>query len=286
MKPRFIIIALFVFSAISSLFAQENSSVYTSKFGTMDINLLQEVSKIDKPNILIGTTPQILEACSTDGTFPGAVNAFLVRANGKNILIDSGFGTKLFDNLQSLGIAAADIDIVLLTHMHGDHIGGMMKDGNISFPNADVYLSQREHNYWLHETDNKGAHAVLTAYKDRLHLFQPDVLGGQLEPIFPGVQAFEAYGHTPGHTVYLFKSEDKPFLIIGDVINVSAVQIPYPQIAAVYDTNAEEASATRRKVLEFAANNNIPIAGMHIPYTGMGYVLNNATNGFKFKTIE
>ncbi|MDR2084992.1 MAG: MBL fold metallo-hydrolase [Bacteroidales bacterium] len=286
MKMRTFLITIINLLIINNLFSQENLNVYTYKFGDMQVSLLQEISKYDKPTVLIGLTDEILNECAPDDTIPGAVNAFFLQANGKNILIDSGYGTKLFDNLKFLGIGAEDIDIVLLTHLHGDHISGMMKNGRKSFPNADVYLSQREHDYWLKETEDERSHAMLSEYKDRLHTLHPNKLGEKAKDFLPGIQAYEAYGHTPGHTVYLFTSSEKQFLIIGDVINVAAIQFPYPNIPAIYDKNAEEASATKVIVLDFASKHNIPIAGMHISYPGMGNVTKNNKGGFIFKPMK
>ncbi len=269
MKQTFLFIFASIFMSIEYVHSQNNPGTYTYKFGEAAISLLQESQQDGKPDILIGATPEILAECAPGGVYPSAVNIFLVHINGKNILIDSGFGSWLFDNLQSLGIEPEAIDIVLLTHLHGDHTGGMMRNGQPSFPKAQVYLSEVEYNYWLNETKDERAHAMLSAYKEQIRLFTPGEPGENSENILPGIQAIKAYGHTPGHTAYLFTSAGKPFLVWGDVINAAAVQIPYPGVSAIYDKDASQAVETRKKILRFAAKNNIPAAGMHIPATGM-----------------
>jgi len=267
------------------LYAQETASVYTYKFGSADISLLQEVSKNDKPDILVNAPAEVISKYAKDGTIPGAVNAFVVQMNGKNIVIDSGFGTKLFENLRSLGIEARNVDVVLLTHLHGDHIGGMTKDGKNSFPNAKVYISQREHDYWAKGTNEK-TRDFLNMYKNQIVLFEPGEVNNSVVEVIPGVKAFVSYGHTPGHTMYQFEDGGAKILVIGDVINVAAIQFPHPEIAAVYDVDKQEASKTKVKVLEYAAENNIPVAGMHIPFPGMGYTSKNGMDGFGFKPFQ
>lgn len=265
-----------------NMYAQESPSIYTYKFGDSEISLLQELSKNDKPEILIDISPEIVEKYATSGTFSGAVNAFFVRINGQHILIDSGFGTKLFENLQLLDVDAENVHVILMTHLHGDHIGGMMKGGNISFPNAKVYISQREYDYWAGESNEKTL-AFLDAYKSQIHLFEPNEFEDDPVEIIFGVSAFAAYGHTPGHTVYQFTDSDEKILVIGDVINVAAVQFPHPEIAAIYDVDKKEASKTKVKVLKYASENNVPVAGMHLSFPGMGSVSENEDGGFDFQ---
>lgn len=265
--------------------AQEVHPIYSHLCGKVEITLLQEMAKNDKPDVLVDITDEIINQYATNGTFPGAVNVFLVRIEETNILVDAGFGSKLFAHLDTLGVAAEEINVVLITHLHGDHIGGMLRKGKIAFPNAIVYISQREHDYWA-QSDNKGARAFLEAYKKQIRLFDPNELNTQKPvEIIPGVRPFAAYGHTPGHTVYQFGDSTGQILVIGDVINIAPVQFPCPHIAAIYDIDKEEASRTKVNILRYAATNNIPIAGMHLSFPAMG-TISEKDNGFEFKLIE
>jgi glyoxylase-like metal-dependent hydrolase (beta-lactamase superfamily II) len=186
-------------------------------------------------------------------------------------LIDTGFGRNLFDNLQSLGISAEKVDIILLTHMHGDHIGGLIKDGKVMFPNAELYLPQPEHDYWVGNVD-RGAQAqsIITSYKNKLHLFVPSETAIDAKEIISGVKAIAAYGHTPGHTGYLFESAGSSIFIWGDLTHAMAVQMPHPEVAITYDTDPKQAIASRKKLLDYVAKNKIPIAGMHIAFPSIG----------------
>ncbi|MDR1919975.1 MAG: MBL fold metallo-hydrolase, partial [Tannerellaceae bacterium] len=124
-----------------------------------------------------------------DSAHPGAVNAFLLRMPDKTILVDAGYGRKLFDHLQSLELSPEDIDLVLLTQMQGEHIGGLLRAEAIAFPKAELYLSQPEYDYWMSEQTMQAAperrnaflqaREVIAAYKDKLHLFLPGELGAE-----------------------------------------------------------------------------------------------------------
>jgi glyoxylase-like metal-dependent hydrolase (beta-lactamase superfamily II) len=253
--------------------------------GQIEISTLSESQGNGNTGILMGATPEMIAECLPNGTFPNAVNAFLVKTPDKTILIDAGFGRKLFDHLKTLNTSPEQIDMVLLTHMHGDHIGGLLKDGNVTFPNATLYISQAEHDYWS-KGDHKSQQDVINAYKDRLKLFPANELNNMNTSLMPGIFGISACGHTPGHTVFLFESGQQQFLIWGDLTHAMKIQMPYPEVAVTYDTDPELAVKSRKQLLEYAVKNNIPVAGMHIAYPGMGSVKSNPDNGYEFSPFE
>jgi glyoxylase-like metal-dependent hydrolase (beta-lactamase superfamily II) len=222
----------------------------------------------------------MLQKYLPDRTFQSEVNAFLIRTPDKNILIDAGLGRNLLDNLQSLDVSPGQINIILLTHMHGDHIGGLLRDGKPVFPNAEMYLSQPEYDHWS-KSENKQALNVLSAYKNKLKLFIPEELGSKKANLFAGFQGIADYGHTPGHTAYLIESGSARLLIWGDLAHVMAVQMPHPEIAVTYDSNPKQAIEYRRKILKYVVKNNIPVAGMHIVSPAIGDVIAEGT-GYEF----
>ena len=260
---------------------QNTTDVFTYHIGNIEICTLSESQGEGNTGILIGATPEMIKEYLPDGTFPNAVNAFLVKTPQKNILIDAGFGRKLFDNLKSLNISPEQIDIILLTHMHGDHIGGLLKDGKATFPNAALYISQPEYDYWT-KGDHTSQQNVIHTYKDQLNLFHPNKLNSNNIPLLPGIFALAAYGHTPGHTAFLFESEKQQLLIWGDLTHAMKIQMPCPDVAVTYDVDPELAIKYRKQILEYVTKNNIPIAGMHIAFPGMGNVKSDNRKGYEF----
>ncbi|MDR1356096.1 MAG: MBL fold metallo-hydrolase [Tannerellaceae bacterium] len=266
-------------STAVNMYAQSVGNVFTFKVGSFELTLLSEGQGQGNKGVLVGATDEMLRKYAPDGTFPNATNAFFVKTPDRNILIDAGYGRNLFDNLQSIGITPDKVDVVLLTHMHGDHIGGMLREGRPSFPNAEIYLPQPERDYWMTEGRGQQARDVIAAYKDKLHLFQPIEAGGQGKPLIAGVTGIAAYGHTPGHTAYLLESDGNKLLVWGDLTHAMAIQMPYPQVAVTYDVTPEDAVAYRKKILEYVEANKIPVAGMHIAFPGIGAVAKDAVAG-------
>lgn len=203
----------------------------------------------------------LIDSLGLQDGLPASVSTFLVERGAVRILFDTGNGkpdSRLMDGLDSLGVTAEDIDYLYLTHFHGDHIGGMMREGSVVFPKAEVYASKPEYEAWINGMPaDKNALQVKTmhAYKDRLHLFDfGDVLPG-------GVAALNGVGHTPGHTVF----QVGKLLVIGDLIHGAALQLEHPEICATYDMDKEAAVRSRKQFLQYAKENQLTMAGMHLP---------------------
>lgn len=213
------------------------------------------------PRFLFAAAPDSLfESLSLQGGIPSTVSTFLLQSKEGPILFDAGLGqadSRLIAGLASIGIAPEDVKYIYLTHFHGDHIGGLMKEDTAVFPHAEIYASQLEYDAWMAMPDEKKSQVVRTmdAYKDRLHLFGfGDTLPG-------GVAAIEAIGHTPGHTVY----QAGKLLVVGDLMHGTALQLPHPEFCASYDMEPGQAVKTRREVLDYARKNALTMAGMHFP---------------------
>lgn len=271
--------------------------IASRQVGAVKVDMLSEKQTEGKAALLVGIDEASLKTLLPEGTYPTAYNAFLIRTPQKTVLVDAGLSAEaLLARLKALGVAPEELDAVFLTHMHGDHIGGLLADGKAVFPKAAVYLAGQERDYWsddkamnaLPENKREGfakARNVLEVYGKSLHLFNPVGLADGPKELVPGVKAVAAFGHTPGHTMFLIESEGKRLLLWGDLTHAMAVQMPHPEVAMVFDVDAKAAVATRMAVLDYVARHNVPVGGMHVPFPGMG-TLAASGSGYVFTPLH
>lgn len=262
-------------------FASESDGIYSCRIGQFEIFMMVERENPGNAGILVGADEAFLRRYIPSGGFTHSTNTFLVKAWGKNILVDTGFGGAVFEKMAKLGVRPDQVDAVLITHLHGDHIGGLQKDGKALMPNAKIYLDSRERDHFTRVQANQGAVAALNAYGNNVVAFEAAPLGPIYREILPGISAIASYGHTPGHTVYMVENGGERIIIGGDFLHVGLVQFANPDMSASYDMDQKAAAASRRSILSFAASLGIPIGGMHIVYPGVGTVQAEG-NGFRF----
>jgi glyoxylase-like metal-dependent hydrolase (beta-lactamase superfamily II) len=223
-----------------------------------------------------------------------AVNAFLVYSAGRLALIDTGCGGyltpttgKLLANLKAAGVDPADIDTVLLTHVHPDHSGALfdMTSGQRNFPHAELVMHENEIAHWFDDAKMaagterekqlffQAGRDQLAPYKDRWRPFK----GGE---VFPGVTAIPRPGHTPGHTTYMISSGQEQFLIWGDTIHVQELQTAHPEVCLDFDVDKELAIDSRRKVFDMVATDKLLFTGMHMHFPGLAHLVRAGT-GFR-----
>lgn len=216
----------------------------------------------------------------------GSINAFLINTGSKLILIDTGAGTlygpccgHLLANLKAAGYRPDEVDEIFLTHLHADHVGGIAPAGKIAFPNATVWASKIDADYWLNPANEKLAPAFLKPMfvGDQASL-KPYIAAGRFHTfvggpeLVTGIWAVPAPGHTPGHTFYKIESEGQELVVWGDVVHVAAIQFPDPSVAIEYDSNEQEATATRKAIFAEAVKGRFWIAAAHISFPGLGHV--------------
>lgn len=226
------------------------------------------------------------------GPTPEPIFSFYVKGNGQQVLIDSGCGRlfgpglgKVPDRLASLDVSVHEIDMVILTHMHPDHIGGLLlDDGSPRFTQAELVVTKMEAEYWLDEKARRAAPihfqpffdaaaSVLERYHDRIRYLDDNPFIGR------GLTSLPLPGHTPGHIgVYIEDGEDK-LLVWGDVIHSATLQLAQPNWPIAFDVEPKRAADTRSALFQRVADEQLRVLGMHLD--GAGY-LRRAGSGFIF----
>ncbi|TEA79797.1 MBL fold metallo-hydrolase [Allopusillimonas ginsengisoli] len=241
--------------------------------------------------MFVPTTPQGAQT---------AVNAFLVNTGKQLILVDSGaaacFGPtmgSIVGNMQAAGYQPAQVDTVLLTHLHGDHVCGITHDGAPVFPNATVYVDSDEAAYWLDkETAAQAPDAAQPFFTMAQQSIAPYVAKNQVkqfksgDTLMEGVKSWPLPGHTPGHGGYQFSSDGQDLLFWGDIVHSHAVQFSKPEVSIEFDTDPEKAVATRKEVFEQAASQKLWIAGAHLPFPGIGHVASTQDGAYDWVPLE
>jgi len=215
-----------------------------------------------------------------------SVNAFLVNTGAKLVLIDAGTGAlfgptlgKLVANLKAAGYQPEQVDDIFITHMHPDHVGGLVADGKLAFPNAVVHADKRDADFWLSPATLEQAPADSKPFVQGAQAsLGPEVAAGKFEPftgsgeIVPGVRALSSYGHTAGHTSYVVESKGNRLVVVGDLIHVGAVQFDDPAVTIGFDMDAKAAAAARAQVFAQAAKEGALVGAAHISFPGLGHL--------------
>ncbi|WP_034302624.1 MBL fold metallo-hydrolase [Herbaspirillum sp. RV1423] len=225
------------------------------------------------------------------------INCYVVRGAGRTILIDSGaggikqWGGHLKTNLSLAGIEPSEIDTILLTHAHPDHVGGLVdKAGQIAFPNAELVAHQREVEFWqddgnLSRASERArgnfliARQVFEGYRDQLRTFD----AGE---VLAGISAMPLPGHTDGHSGYLLESHDQGLLVWGDIVHFPHIQIKRPDVSIAFDQDPSLAAATRSRLLDLVSSEGLLIAGMHLGELGFARIKRmGGSYGLLYETV-
>ncbi|WP_256856690.1 MBL fold metallo-hydrolase [Variovorax sp. KK3] len=213
-----------------------------------------------------------------------SVNGYLVNTGDKLVLIDAGaaglFGPtlgRLAANLKAAGYQPEQVDEVYITHMHPDHVGGLVADGKPAFPNAVVRADQHDADFWLSQANMDKAPADAKGFfQGAMASLNPYVAAGRFKPfngdtdLLPGLKARATPGHTAGHTVYFIESKGQKMAFWGDLMHVAAVQFENPSITIQFDTDSKAAAAQRRKAYTEAAAQGYLVGGAHLSFPGIG----------------
>jgi glyoxylase-like metal-dependent hydrolase (beta-lactamase superfamily II) len=272
-------------------------------FGAYEITVLSD-GTIDLPvDQLLKEPPQqtqdALRKSFLKTPLETSVNAFLINTGERLVLVDAGAGTlfgptlgKLADNLRASGYKPENVDDVLLTHMHPDHVGGLVVNGAVQFPNATIHATEKEAGFWLSQKNLdaapaesksffQGAMASLNPYvlSKRLALFEGNV------EVVPGITALASPGHTVGHTSYVVRSQGQELILVGDLIHVPAVQLAHPRVTIAFDTDGTAAALSREKVFMGAVSSGALVGSSHISFPGIGHLV-RAGNEYRWVPVS
>ncbi|WP_428151921.1 MBL fold metallo-hydrolase [Brevundimonas sp.] len=215
---------------------------------------------------------QVLTAAGLPGdTVNLSIQPLLLRDGDRVVLIDTGNGAggtpagHLMTSLREAGVQPAQVTDVLISHAHGDHVGGLVgTDGKLSFPNATIRMSAAEWDYAKAGAEAAGAGPLLAAITPRVETFEP---GAQ---VTPSITAVALQGHTPGHTGYEIVSGQDRLLYLGDALHSSVISVERPDFVNTWDSDSDAAIATRLALLGRGATQSLRVYGVHFPFPGLG----------------
>jgi glyoxylase-like metal-dependent hydrolase (beta-lactamase superfamily II) len=245
------------------------------------------------PNLLKGLSPSQIRALLARRSIetPGvqtAFNAFLINTGKNLILVDTGAGQcigetagMLSANMKAAGYQPEQVDTILLTHMHLDHVCGLVdKQHQAIFANATVYAAKPEADYWLDPNAiARAPEAAREFFKIPQESTAPYIAAGRFKTFTPGespvagVTTTLETGHTPGSTTYQFTSKGQSILFIGDLVHDLAVQFEHPEVSISFDSNATQAIASREQVFKAVAANKTWVSAAHLPFPGTGHIV-------------
>ena len=215
-----------------------------------------------------------------------SVNAYLINTGAKLVLVDAGAGVlfgptvgKLASNLQAAGYRPEQVDEVYITHMHGDHVGGLMAGDKLAFPNATVRADKHDADFWLSQANMDAAPKdAKDSFKGAMASINPYIAAGKFKTfdgdteLVPGIKAMASPGHTPGHSTYVVESKGEKLALWGDLMHVAAVQFAEPSVTIKFDTDPKSAAAQRRRAYADAAIRGYWVAAAHLAFPGIGHV--------------
>ncbi len=271
------------------------ANMHRYKIGGFEVTALLDFARpTEKPETIFGTNqkPEDVAALLQANFLPSdkLLNMFtpIVVNTGKElVLFDTGLGAanggQLQERLKAAGFSAEQIDIVVITHCHPDHIGGLATDGKANFPNARYAIGETEYQFWSAPermsgpTENaaKLVAANVTPLKDKMTFLKDQ---GE---VVSGIRAIAAPGHTPGHMAFHFESEGQRLLLGADFCNHYILSLQRPDWEVRFDADKAAAAATRKTMLDMIATDRIPFTSYHMPFPAVGFV-EKASEGYRY----
>ncbi len=264
---------------------------YRIRLGNFEVTVISDGTIMEPAGTLLTNTTksfvdETLRENFASDPYEMSDNCFLIDTGQKVILIDTGGGQllgptlgRLPENLKAAGYSPEQIDEIYLTHLHPDHIGGLVVQGRVAFPNATLRVDQADIDYWLSDANLANANAQMKPlFEGARNSVKPYLAAGKLKPfskygeLSPGIAVVAAHGHTKGHDIFVVHSKGQTLEVIGDLIHFEEVQMAHPEIAVRFDTDPQEAVTTRRRVFDDAAAHGYLIGAAHLSFPGLGHI--------------
>ncbi|CAA7194943.1 MBL fold metallo-hydrolase [Chryseobacterium potabilaquae] len=269
---------------------------YKILFGKFEVTaLLDGTISLDVENILYnqekGEATKLLQQSFIKNPVEISINAYLIKTGSKIILIDTGAGElfggklsgKIVESLKSTGYTPSQITDILLTHIHGDHSGGLTVQGKRIFENATIHVNKSELEYWMSEKNKQNAdvHAVSNnpkTFQNAINILSPYIKAEKIKTfdsdmeILPGINTILIAGHTPGHTAYFLENGKEKMMFWGDLVHVGSVQFMDPLMEDHFDVSLDKGKKKRFEFYEKAAQEKYLIAANHISFPGFGHL--------------
>jgi len=268
---------------------QPNAIKNTFTMGDFEVStLLSGTRTVEDPQSIFGmnVTPEEFAAVSNENFIPTTAAQFfftptVVRAGNDVVLFDTGLNAAAIkEPLASAGVSPEDVTVVVITHMHGDHIGGLTgDDGSLTFPNARYVTGQVEFDAWAKQ-DNENFETKVRPLAEQMEFI------GDGASVASGITSMAAFGHTPGHMIYMLESGGKQLALMSDLANHYVWSLGYPEWEVKFDMDKAKAAETRKRMFDMFTADKIPFVGYHMPFPGMGYSEARGEGGYRFVPVS
>lgn len=289
--------------AVAQMRAQP-SAAYQYRVGDFQITALSDGTvPQDLFKLLTGTNEsevgKLLHSSFLQNPVEASINAYLINTGSKLILVDTGsgeffspgYGGKVLSGLKAAGYDPEQIDDILITHIHTDHTGGLVSNGKLVFPNAQIHVGKADVDFFMNPANQRRSGYDMKYFTEAKAAVGPYVAAGKVKPfqgrteILPGITAIPTPGHTPGHSFYLLESKGQQLELWGDIAHVVSVQFPKPGITIVYDVDPKLAAVQRAEQLKKATADRRTVAGAHFPYPGIGHIRQDG-DGYRWVPVD
>jgi len=276
-------------SAAAPLQGASTPTHYRFRLGSFEITTINDGAvQLDGPHPIFGQNVEAKEVqdLAVKNFLPPTrmeigFTPVIVNTGKELILFDTGNGDRnrpktgqLAAGLAQAGLSVGQIDKVVITHAHPDHISGLIEDGKPIFPNAQYFMSAAEYDFWSPKdklTGNTERVAKLVQSKvvplaDRFTFIKNE------QSVASGITALDAFGHTPGHTIFHIESEGKRLMLMADTVNHFVASLQRPDWHVRFDMDKAQAGATRKRLFDMLAKDRIAFAGYHMPFPALGFI--------------